>query len=120
MWINVLTFVLVFIFTFLGFYFLYLRKLKRKSYDKITELNFLIRRFDLKKKELNFKRIVLVLSIINAFIIAFVATMLCIIPSKNWFQLMLGFMVAFVVLMALIYALYEIYGRYLQRKWGRK
>ncbi len=86
----------------------------------VDEIKYLVKRFDLKKNKLNYKRMLFTLALIKALIIAFVATLLCMLPVDKWVDMMLGFMVAFVVLMLLIYALYEIYGRYLKRKEDRK
>lgn len=113
--IDILFFIIIFILTFSIFFFNFCKKLKRKNIKKISELTFLITRFNLNKKKLNYQRILFVVSIINAFIISFVATVIYLIPVNY----ALSFFIAFLLLIALIYSLYEIYGRHLQRKWGR-
>ena len=54
-------------------------------------------------------------AMINGFIISFTITIIDILPINIMFKL--G--VAFVMLMGLIYSLYMLYGRYLQKKWGK-
>ena len=60
------------------------------------------------------------ISFINALIIAFVCTLvmyLDIVCEVNYFiELIIGFVLMF----CLLYALYEIYGRKLKKKWGIK
>ncbi len=116
MLLDVVTFILVFIGTFVISYYLYLRRYKKKGAMGVDEIKYLVNKFNLKKSKLNYKRMLFNLAGIKALIIAFVATMLCMIPINKWVNLMIAFMVAFVVLMGLIYSLYEIYGRYLKRK----
>ena len=53
-------------------------------------------------------------AIINAFIISSVVTIISNIKLKMMWQLLIGF----VLLFALIYSLYEIYGRHLIKKVG--
>ena len=50
--------------------------------------------------------------ILDAFIISFVGTFITILPVKFGWQFLIGF----VLLFALIYALFEIYGRHLVNK----
>lgn len=112
---NIIFTIAVFIITFGVFYFNYCQKLKRKDYQKLTELNFFIKKYNLNKKILNYQRVLFVTAIINASIISFVATLIYFLPINYAFR----FLIAFVLLIALIYSLYEIYGRYLERKWGK-
>ena len=98
-------------------------KNKKKNKKKINkkdiqfgEINYLIGKFKLDKKKINYKTAILWISIINAFIISFVSTVISAIPAHIIWQLLVGFVLIF----GLIYALYEIYGRILVKKgWGK-
>ena len=132
-----LVFIITFILLFLAHYFivtkpalkkLYVGEVKKgkakdkkgkKKKDKIPEvgeLNYLVYKFKLNKDKLNWKSLAIMISLINSFIMALVISILELIPVKTIFKLM----IAFVLLFALIYALYEIYGRYLKRKQERE
>ncbi len=129
-------FVLVFIFSFIliflvDYLFIVKPKLKKifegeklkskKSKKKpknieVGELNYLVYKFKLDKKKLNWKNIAIMIPLINAFIMSFVVALLEFVSSKVYIKLL----VAFVLLFALIYAIYEIYGRYLKKKQERE
>ena len=90
---------------------------KKKEINKeIGEINYLVGKFDLDKKKINYKSAILWISIINAFIISLVSTVISAIPAHLIWQLAVGFVMIF----ALIYALYEIYGRILVKKGCKK
>lgn len=113
---EVVFFAVFFMVVFTAYYMvIYRRRLKKKKYDKMTEVNYLISKFGLDKKKINYYDVAYVVCILNAFIIAFVGTVISLIPLALHWQMLIGFAMLFV----LIYALYEIYGRYLKRK-GRK
>ena len=71
-------------------------------------------RFDMLK--LPVRKMLLVFSLIDAFIMAFTASFITALPVNTVFQMLIGF----VLLFALIYALYEIYGRHLVKKYKKK
>lgn len=111
---DLIFFVLVYLLVFNIYYFILCRK---KKVIKITnEMDYLITRFKLNKKKINLKRLSLGVSLINAFIIAFVSFIMINIELMMILRLMIGFVILFI----LIYAIYEIYGRYLYKKWGMK
>ncbi len=122
---NIIFFVLVLLVVFLvDFYFITKdrakkvkgSKEKRKVTEKLTtEGMYLISRFNLDDKKINLRMLNFYISIINAFIIAFVSTGISLINVNVMFQLLIGF----VLLFALIYAIYEIFGRHLKKKWGK-
>ena len=91
------------------------KKGKTKKIKDIGELDYLITKFKLDTKKLNVNEAILVIAILNSFIIAFTSTIIVLIPGSISIQLL----VAFVVLFMLIYALYEIYGRILKKKEGK-
>lgn len=89
-----------------------IKKKKIKKNNELTELSYLIAKFNLDKSKLPLNSLVLVISIINAFIISLVATLVLMVRTYIVLQLLLGF----VLLIALIYAIYELLGRYLERR----
>lgn len=111
LYFYLLLFLIVFIVTFLLNY----RKVKKKKFDSIGEMNYLILKFKLNKNKINYKREILYISIINSFIISSVGTFVTWLDIMIILQLALGF----VLLFLLIYSLYEIYGRHLVKKIGR-
>ena len=89
---------------------------KKVANKEFGEINYLVGKFKLDKKKINYKSAILWISIINAFIISFVSTVISAIPAHMLWQLLVGFVLIF----ALIYALYEVYGRILVKKgWGK-
>lgn len=69
-------------------------------------------KFKLNKKNLNMDRMIIMISLINAFIISVVSSIVMLMPFAIMWQLI----VAFALLFGLIYALYEIYGRHLKKR----
>lgn len=108
----------VFFMVVFGVYYLgiYRKRLRKKEYKKMTEINYLISRFNLDKSKVNYADCAYAVCIINAFIIAFVGTVISCIPLKLIWCMLIGF----VLLFLMIYALYEIYGRHLVKKGWKK
>ncbi len=103
------------IFTF--YYFLFNRiKIKKGKYNKIGEINYLILKFKLDPQKINYKSTSLMVSILDALIIASTCVIIFLIPVALIWQMVIGF----VLLFALIYSVYEIYGRSLVRKGWKK
>ncbi len=120
-WMNLLFFLGLFLVVYLITYFMNLRKWKKKKYKKIGELNYLLLKFQLDLSKLNVRKMIIWFSLLDAFIMAFVTTFITIIDIDMIWQMLIGFVLLFV----LIYALYEIYGRHLvnqgyQKKEGKK
>lgn len=105
-------FTVLFIVIFIFNYVMNFRKVKKKKYDAIGEMNYLIAKFKLNKKKINYKKEILYISLINSFIISSVGTFVTCLDILMILQLGIGF----VMLFALIYSLYEIYGRHLDKK----
>lgn len=85
---------------------------KKKEKKELLEIKYLMIAYNLKKEKLLNKKIVLTISIIDAFIIASVFTIVELLPWDIMWKLMLGF----VLLLGLIYAIYGILGRILVKK----
>ena len=92
------------------------KKVKRKKIKNISEVDYLSAKFKLDTKKLDMDKMIIVISIINAFIISIVSSVIMLMP----FAIMWQMIIAFVLLFGLIYALYEIYGRHLKHKEERK
>ena len=118
--INILFFFILMIIIFiLDYVFVMKRKLKSKKRNKedIMEISYLIYKFKLDKKKINYNSMCLWCSLINGFIISLVVTVISNIDLKLMWQLLIGFALLF----GLIYSIYEIYGRHLARKgWKKK
>ena len=118
---HIFTFLLCFLIIFVLLYCIYLRQIKRKKKREIIELVYLQNKFHLDSKKFNAREQILWISMMDAFIMSFVWTFMNFIPVDFGWQLM----IAFVLVFALIYSMYEIYGRHLvkkgyQKKEGRK
>lgn len=119
---DILFFLIVWIIIFLIDYFFMLKpkikKVKNEQTKKsgkkvdIMEITYISTKFNIPKQNLLKKYICLWVAFLNAFIISFVSTFITALPIKMIFQIMIGF----VLLIALIYAIYEIFGRILKKK----
>lgn len=109
-------FLIIFLLDYLFIKRSYLRKIskgkKKKKTNELTEIAYLVGRFKLDKQKLNLSRLLVIISLINSFIISLVAVVVLIINVHVVFQLLIGF----VLLMTLIFAMYEILGQYLVKK----
>lgn len=107
-----LDFIIIFTIVYLV-YTLFFNK-KRKSYKalkKNDEVKLFIARYDLDMKKIEYKEVLKVVTIINSFILSFTTTLIIRIDG-----FMVSLLIGFVVIMILIYSLYEIAGRYFKRK----
>ena len=127
--LSVCIFIVLFIIVFLVDYFLInkrkldliknkgiTKKGKKKKIKNISEIDYLTAKFKLKEKELDMDGMIIIISLINAFIISIVSSIVMLMP----FAIMWQMIVAFALLFGLIYCLYEIYGRHLKHKEERK
>ena len=108
-------FVFIFLLVFIV-YSVFLNK-NRKEYKKIKKndmIKIFIARYNLDMKKTKYETVLRVETIINSFIISFCSVLVINIESMIW-----GVLVGFAVMMALIYALYEITGRMLKRREGK-
>lgn len=87
------------------------KKGKKKKIKNIGELDYIIAKFKLDFKKIDSEKAIICISLINSFIISIVSFIIMIMPFKIMWQML----IAFVLLFCLIYALYEIYGRYLRK-----
>lgn len=111
--VDLMIFLLDFLFLKLPLY----RKLNKKKKGNtklkdVFELSYIITKFKLDKNKMPIKKCLLACSVINAFIIGFTVTVISFLDIATIWQFLIGF----VLLFALIYALYEIFGMFCVRK----
>ena len=92
-------------------------KKKKKDVFKQMEFSYLISRFKLDGSKINLKYTFKMIALIDAFIISFTATVIYYIPFNG---IMWKFLIGFVLLFGLIYAIYELFGRHLVKKGWQK
>lgn len=111
-----LMFIIVFLVTYFVFYAIFDDMLKKEKYARISELVILTKKFNLDKKKMNYRSCLNGVAIINAFIlgigVALVETIKIIIPLR--------LLIVFIVMILLILGMYYGYGKYLNKKWGKK
>ena len=108
---NFIMFVGGFFLVFIIIYLFNLYKYKKNKKD-IMEIYYLQKKFSLKLNRKDVKKLLIPISIIDAFIISFVWIFVSMINIKNLWKFIFGFVLIF----ALIYALFELLGRHLKKK----
>ena len=113
---NVVKFLYDFVLLFLLFYLVYavFVNKRKKDYSKLKKndaVKIFIARYNLDMRKTDYKKLLNIFAIINAFIIAFSATL--VLHIENFW---LKVAVCFVVVFVLIYSLFEIAGRYFKSK----
>ncbi len=87
---------------------------KRKDYSKLKNGDYVkafIRRYDLDMKKTKYKDVLNALTIVNSLILSFSTVIMSKINGLVW-----KIVIPFIIIMGLIYSLYEILGRYFMRK----
>lgn len=92
--------------------FFYIIGLKKKSILNSLQVEFLKVRFGFKNKDLNDRRIGLMITLLDPLIISLTGTIVS-LPRWNY---IISLLIGFVLLVALIFSLYEIMGRIIKRK----
>jgi len=116
---NYLEMLIFFIFSFLvimAIYVFIINK-KRKVYQdgkNTNEIHYIVHRFNLDMRKVNYNKLKWTVTITNSFIVAFSATVVSVIDGIGW-QMLIGF----VMLILLIFSIYEIIGRIYARKGGK-
>jgi hypothetical protein len=91
---------------------------KRREYlqlKKTDEIRYFILRFDLDMRKTKYKSLLKALTLMNSFILAFTTTIVIYIDSVIW-----SVLISFMVIMIMLYAVYEIVGKYFKRKEDEK
>ena len=89
---------------------------KEKTFKYTNEGKLMIIRYNLDEKKVDYQELLRWTSFCNAFVISLTSTIICNIPLKMYYQLAIGF----VILFGLIYSIFEIVGRHLNKKWGKE
>lgn len=89
---------------------------EEKPFKYTNEGKLMIIRYNLDEKKVDYQELLRWTSFCNAFIISLTSTIICNIPLKMYYQLAIGF----VILFGLIYSIFEIVGRHLNKKWGKE
>lgn len=113
---NLIMFIVIFLGVYFVYYFIFDDMLKKEKYTKISELVLLTRKFDLDKKKMNYRSALNGIAIINGFIVAVAFTIIDLIPVN----IVLKLLIAFVIMLIMIFGIYIYYGKMLQKKWGKK
>ena len=92
-------------------------KKKEKDIFKQMELGYLITKFNLDPQKIRLLYTLRMIALIDAFIISFTGTIIYYIPGK---EIIWKFLIGFVLLFGLIYAIYELFGRHLVKKGWQK
>ncbi len=82
---------------------------------KTDEIRYFILRFDLDMRKTKYKSLLKALTLMNSFILAFTTTIVIYIDSVIW-----SVLISFMVIMIMLYAVYEIVGKYFKRKEDEK
>lgn len=88
------------------------KKKRTKSLEEFIGISYLVLKYNVDLNKCNLNYLFLSLSFINAFIITIV---FIIISMLSW-NLSMSMLLGFVLLFGLIYAIYELLGRYLKKK----
>ena len=110
--IDLTYFIIVYLITFL-FYSLILNR-KRKNYKEM-EIEYLVKKFNLDMRKTDYNTLKWATTFINPFIIS--VTFVAIISIDSF---VLSLILGFIIMMLLIYGIYEILGRILKKKEGNK
>ena len=89
---------------------------KQRPFKYTNEGKLMVIRYNLDEKKVDYQELLKWTSFCNAFVISLTCTIISNIPLKMYFQLAIGF----IILFALIYSIFEIVGRDLNKKWGKE
>ncbi len=89
---------------------------KQRPFKYTNEGKLMVIRYNLDEKKVDYQELLKWTSFCNAFVISLTCTIISNIPLKMYFQLAIGF----IILFALIYSIFEIVGRHLNKKWGKE
>ncbi len=109
-----LLFVVIFLVIFFVFSLVFDDAL-RKDKKVIKEIEVAKKLFKLDEKKIEVKKLLRGVSIINSFIISITVVIVDIIGIDKFYWLP----IAFVIILALIFSCYYIYGKILHKKWGK-
>ncbi len=105
---------LIVIFTIVFLIYTIIFNRKRKTYKdlkKNDEIKLFIARYNLDMRKTEYKKVLKALTIVNSFILSFTTSI--VIRIDGFIKSLL---IGFLIIMVLIYSLYEITGKYFKRK----
>ena len=109
---ELILFILTFLLIFIIYELFLVRKAKKdKRRKKTVEVNYLIGKYNLDINKLNYRRLLNIISVVSAFDISLVVTIVSLF-NNFLFQLLVGF----VLIMLLIIVSYDIVGRIYKKK----
>lgn len=111
---NLYLFLISFTLIFIIYLIVYLIKMKKNKLSKMKEFDLLKSKFKL--KNIDYKKVGLILILINSFIISATGTICSMVDLNIAWQLCIGFF----MLMMLIYSLYYILGSILVKQENKK
>ena len=103
-------YVVFFICAFLFILVMDLIKIKKRKSKNISELQYLVNKFNIDTNKLKLKKTCIIIALIDSFIITTVVLIISLIDDA---ALTIQLMVGFILLFTFIYLFYEIYGRIL-------
>lgn len=110
--IEILVFILTFLFVFIVYELFFVRKCKKnKELKQPVEVQYLVNKYHLDLNKLKYKRLLNLICVVSAFDIALVVTAISFI-KQFYFQLAVGFVLIFM----LIFVSYAIVGNYYRKK----
>ncbi len=112
LFLFLISFVCLFFIYLIVFYF---RGLKKHKIKDSMQVQFILMRQGLKKKDINEKNIGIIICLIDPLIISTSGVIASSVKLNYIWQILIGF----ALLMGLIYSLYEILGRIIKRKSGK-
>ena len=114
---NLFIFLISFISIFLIYFFVfYLYGLKKKKIKNSMQVELILIRQQLKKKDINEKSIGIIICLLDSFIISTSGTIATSLNVNYIWQILIGF----ALLMGLIFSLYEMVGRIIKRRVNKK
>ena len=97
-----------YVLTFLFYTFVVNRK---KSKKRPMEMDYILAKFHIDERKINMNNLKWILNVVNPFIVAVTFLVVMCIDS-----FILGIVIGFIIMLLLIYSIYEIIGRYLKGK----
>ena len=113
--LNILSFIITYIIFLLVHIFIINRKRKDYKNGKQTEIYYIINKAKLDMNKTKYSTLKWLVTIINPLIIS--TTFIIVTNIKSY---LIGLIVGFITLISLIYSCYELIGRYLKKKEGKK
>ena len=104
---SLIEFLVLFVIIFIVYKLIYRRKKDFSKLKDSDEIRVFVLRYNIDIRKIDYKKLLTVLALINAFIIAFTATIIVRIESIAW-----SIIVCLLIVLALIFSLFNLAGRY--------